>query len=236
MLRMQSVHAKLGGFVILRDVSMVIDPGKTILLIGRNGAGKTTTLRTLMGHVPVESGAMTFDGADLLKLPAYARAGLGIGYAPEDRRLIARFTVEENLLLPMIAMKQPVRLQKERLEAVYELMPELAALRARSGGQLSGGQGKMVALGRALMVGTRIVLLDEPFQGLAPALAQKYADTLLRIRAQRKELAILITESSPKLIEKLSDSALRIERGHIAMVDAFTQTAGEVHGRQQHPG
>ncbi len=224
MLRMQSVHAKLGGFVILRDVSIGIDPGKTTLLIGRNGAGKTTTLRTMMGHVPVESGAMTFDGVDLLKLPAHARAGLGIGYAPEDRRLIASFSVEENLLLPMVALKQPVRLRKERLEAVYALMPELAALRARSGGQLSGGQGKMVALGRALIVGTRIVLLDEPFQGLAPALAQKYADTLRRIRVQRKELAILITESSPKLIQKLSDSALRIERGHIseAPVDALT--------------
>jgi ABC-type branched-subunit amino acid transport system ATPase component len=222
MLRMQSVHAKLGGFVVLRDISIGIDPGKTTLLIGRNGAGKTTTLRTLMGLVPVESGAMSFDGADLLKLPAHARAALGIGYAPEDRRLIASFSVEENLLLSMVALKQPARLRKERLDAVYALMPEVAELRARSGGQLSGGQGKMVALGRALIVGTRMVLLDEPFQGLAPALAQKYADTLRRIREQRRELAILITESSPKLIRKLSDSALRIERGHIseAPVDA----------------
>lgn len=224
MLRMQSVHAKLGGFVILRDVSIEIDSGSTTLLIGRNGAGKTTTLRTVMGLVPVDSGAMTFDGVDLVKLPPHARAGLGIGYAPEDRRLIARFSVEENLLLPMVALKQPAAVCKERLEAVYALMPEIAALRARSGGQLSGGQGKMIALGRALMVGTRIVLLDEPFQGLAPALAQKYADTLRRIREQRKELAILITESTPKLIQKLCDASLQIERGHIseAPADALT--------------
>lgn len=218
MLQIQSVHAKLGGFVILRDVSIGIDPGTTTLLIGRNGAGKTTTLRTVMGHVPVDSGAMTFDGVDLVKLPAHARAGLGIGYAPEDRRLIARFSVEENLLLPMVALKQPATVCKERLEAVYALMPEIGALRARSGGQLSGGQGKMIALGRALMVGTRIVLLDEPFQGLAPALAQKYADTLRRIREQRKELAILITESTPKLIQKLCDTVLQIERGHVSKV------------------
>ena len=216
MLRMQSVHAKLGGFVILRDVSIAIDAGKTTLLIGRNGAGKTTTLRTLMGLVPVESGTISLDGTDLLALPAHGRAELGVGYAPEDRRLIASFSVEENLLLPMVALKEPARLRKERLDGVYALMPELIELRARSGGQLSGGQGKMVALGRALMVGTRIVLLDEPFQGLAPALAHKYADTLRRIREQRKDLAVLITESSPKLIQSLADTALRIERGHVS--------------------
>ena len=215
MLRMQSVHAKLGGFVILRDVSVAIDAGRTILLIGRNGAGKTTMLRTLMGLVPVESGTIDLEGTDLLALPAHGRAELGIGYAPEDRRLIASFSVEENLLLPMVALNRPTRLRKERLDGVYALMPELIELRTRSGGQLSGGQGKMVALGRALMVGTRIVLLDEPFQGLAPALAHKYAETLRRIREQRKDLAVLITESSPKVIQSLADTALRIERGHV---------------------
>jgi ABC-type branched-subunit amino acid transport system ATPase component len=219
MLRMQSVRVKLGGFVILRDVSIAIDPGRTTLLIGSNGAGKTTTLRALMGLVPADGGSMAFDGVDLMRLPAHGRAELGIGYAPEDRRLIASFSVEDNLLLPLLALGSSARLRRERLEAVYALLPELTELRGRGGGQLSGGQGKMVALGRALMIGARIVLLDEPFQGLAPALAHKYAATLQRIREQRPELAILITESSPKFIQKLADATLRIERGHISEID-----------------
>ncbi|HZA00842.1 MAG TPA: ATP-binding cassette domain-containing protein, partial [Hyphomicrobiaceae bacterium] len=148
---------------------------------------------------------------------------LGLGYAPEERRLIARFTVEENLLLSMIALRQPAHLAKRRLEVIYGLMPELTELRERPGGHLSGGQGKMVALGRALMVGTRMVLLDEP--GLAAGLAVKYADTLRRVREQRKELALLIAESGPRLVHNLADHALRIERGKVtaAPVDMLAQ-------------
>jgi branched-chain amino acid transport system ATP-binding protein len=219
MLQMRSVHAGFGNFGVLRDVSLDLAPGKTTLLIGRNGAGKTTTLRTIMGLVPVERGTLGLDGTNLLEVPPHARAGLGIGYAPEDRRLIASFTVEDNLLLPMIALRQPARLQAQRLQAVYELIPELAELRRRPGGYLSGGQGKMAALGRALMVGTRVVLLDEPFQGLAAALAASYAEALRRVREQCPDLSILITESSPKLVERIADSILRIERGSIVRAD-----------------
>jgi ABC-type branched-subunit amino acid transport system ATPase component len=217
MLKLRSVHAGMGGFVVLRDVSFELEAGKTTVLVGRNGAGKTTTLRAIMGLVPVDRGSVMLDGINLLETPPHGRAALGIGYAPEDRRLIASFTVEENLLLPMIALRQPARVGKQRLEAVYALMPELAELRERSGGHLSGGQGKMVAFGRALMVGTRIVLLDEPFQGLASALAITYTDTLRRVREQRKDLCLLIAESSPRLVHDLADSALRIERGKVTV-------------------
>jgi ABC-type branched-subunit amino acid transport system ATPase component len=172
-------------------------------------------LRTIMGLVPVARGALTLDGMDLLDQPAHARAALGIGYAPEDRRLIPSFTVEDNLLLPLLALREPAPLQAQRLEEVYELMPQLSDLRRRPGGYLSGGQGKMAALGRALMVGTRVVLLDEPFQGLATALAHAYAETLWRVREQRRDLALLITESSPKLVHRIANSALRIERGSV---------------------
>jgi ABC-type branched-subunit amino acid transport system ATPase component len=161
MLRMHSVRVKVGGFVVLRDVSIDLEPGRTTVLIGRNGAGKTTTLRTIMGLHAIEAGRLTFNDVDLVTLATHRRAQLGIGYAPEDRRLIPEFSVEENLLLPMLALNLPVGVRRERLAAVYELLPEVAALRGRSGGQLSGGQGKMVALARALMVGTRAVLLDE---------------------------------------------------------------------------
>jgi ABC-type branched-subunit amino acid transport system ATPase component len=215
MLRMRSVRVSVGGFVVLRDVSIDIKPGRTTVLIGRNGAGKTTTLRTIMGLLPIEGGHLTLDDVDLSTVATHERAHLGIGYAPEDRRLIPDFSVEENLLLPMLALNLPAGVRRKRLASVYELLPEVAALRLRSGGQLSGGQGKMVALARALMVATRAVLLDEPFQGLAPALALSYAATLARVREQHKDLAMLVTESSPKLLDKVVDVSLRIERGHI---------------------
>jgi branched-chain amino acid transport system ATP-binding protein len=216
MLQMRAVQAGFGSAIVLRDVTIDLAPGATTVLVGRNGAGKTTLLRTIMGLVPIARGNLSLDGVDLLHRPAHARAALGIGYAPEDRRLIASFTVEENLLLPLLALHAPAPLRAERLAEVYDLMPQLAELRRRPGGYLSGGQGKMAALGRALMAGTRVVLLDEPFHGLATALANTYAETLGRVRTQRRDLALLITESSPQLVRRIADAALRIERGSVA--------------------
>jgi branched-chain amino acid transport system ATP-binding protein len=216
---MRAVQAGFGSAVVLRDVSVALAPGATTVLVGRNGAGKTTLLRAIMGLVPIARGSLSLDDVDLLHQPAHARAALGIGYAPEDRRLIASFTLEENLLLPLLALHAPAALRAERLAEVYALMPQLAELRRRPGGYLSGGQGKMAALGRALMVGTRVILLDEPFQGLATALAHAYAETLSLVRAQRRDLALLITESSPQLVRRIADAALRIERGSVAPAD-----------------
>lgn len=215
MLKMENVCVSIGGIPILRDVSIELAAAHTTVLIGRNGAGKTTTLRAIMGLLPLDAGRILIDGMDLAGVPNYRRAALGIGYAPEDRRLIPDFTVEENLLLPALALNFSADLRRERLEGVYELLPEIADLRRRGGGFLSGGQGKMVALARALMVGTRVVLLDEPFQGLAPALALNYAETLARVRDQRKDLTLLVTESSPRLLDKIVDRSLLIERGHV---------------------
>jgi branched-chain amino acid transport system ATP-binding protein len=151
----------------------------------------------------------------LHRLPAHARAGQGVGYAPEDRRLIPAFNVEENILLPALAVNMPAPERARRLAEVYDLLPQLAAMRARPGGGVSGGQGKMVALGRALMVADRVLMLDEPFQGLAPALALDYARTLGRLRDSRPDLALLVTESSPHLLDALADETLVIERGVI---------------------
>ncbi|RAH98941.1 ABC transporter ATP-binding protein [Acuticoccus sediminis] len=215
MLALDDVRVSLAGHTVLRGVSFELPQGKTTVLVGRNGAGKTTTLRAIMGIVPLTAGRVTLDGDDLTARPDHARAGLGIGYAPEDRRMIPAFSVEENLLLPTVALNMPATLTRERLAAVYELMPELVDLRGRPGGSLSGGQGKMVALGRALMVATRAILLDEPFQGLAPALALNYARTLARVRDLRGDLALLVTESSPHLLKGVADRALRIERGEV---------------------
>ncbi len=214
-LRLEKVRVRLSEHLVLRDVTMSIAPARTTVLIGRNGAGKTTTLRSIMGLVALDGGRILLDDLDLATIAPYDRARHGIGYGPEDRRLIAEFSVEDNLLLPAVAMRFSVALRKQRLEEIYVLLPEVAAFRSRPGGVLSGGQGKMVALGRALMVGTRYVLLDEPFQGLAPALALSYADTLGRLRRTRPDLGLLITESTPKLLDKIVDTSLAIERGEV---------------------
>jgi branched-chain amino acid transport system ATP-binding protein len=215
MLRLDQVRVRFHDQVVLRGVNMDVPASKTTVLIGRNGAGKTTTLRTIMGVLPLQSGRMLLDDLDLAGLAAHERAGLGIGYAPEDRRLIPDFSVQDNILVPAIALKLAAAERRRRLDEVFALLPEVAEFRQRSGGVLSGGQGKMVALGRALMAGTRYVLLDEPFQGLAPALALAYANTLVRLRQNRPQLGLLITESTPRLLDKIVDFSLLIERGEI---------------------
>jgi ABC-type branched-subunit amino acid transport system ATPase component len=215
MLRLDQVRAGIEQHLVLRNVSFTIMPSRTTVLIGRNGAGKTTTLRSIMGLLSLDGGRILLDDLDLATVPSYQRAGLGIGYAPEDRRLIPAFSVEENLLLPAIALNLPADERKRRLAEIYALLPEVAALRDRPAGVLSGGQGKMVALGRALVAGTRYVLLDEPFQGLAPALALSYVNALVRLRRSRPDLGLLITESTPKLLDKIVDSLLIIERGEV---------------------
>ena len=227
MLRLEKVRVRFYDQLVLRDVSMKVASSRTTVLIGRNGAGKTTTLRCIMGLLPLEGGRILFDDVDLATVPVHDRARLGIGYAPEDRRLISDVSVEDNLLLPAIALSFPATERKRRLDEVYALLPEIAITRKRAAGVLSGGQGKIVALGRALMVGTRYVLLDEPFQGLAPVLALSYADTLAQLRQTRPNLGLLITESTPKLLEKIVDSSLLIERGEVTELTKLTgpQTA-----------
>jgi len=216
MLRLDQVRAAIAQHVVLRQVSFEVMPSCTTVLIGRNGAGKTTTLRSIMGLLPLTGGSILLDDQNLADVPSFHRAGLGIGYAPEDRRLISSCSVEENLLLPAIALNLSASERRRRLMEIYGLLPELAEFRKRDAGVLSGGQGKMVALGRALVAGTRYVLLDEPFQGLAPALALTYADALARLRRSRPELGLLITESTPKLLDKIVDSSLTIERGEVS--------------------
>jgi ABC-type branched-subunit amino acid transport system ATPase component len=215
MLRLEDVTVDLAGVAVLRRVSLQVPPGARVALIGRNGAGKTTTLRTLIGLVPSREGRISLDGRDCTTLPAHRRAALGIGYAPEERRLFGSFSVRSNILLPAEVLSLPGLEVARRSDLIFDLMPELRELSGRRAAGLSGGQGKMVALGRALMVGTRAILLDEPFQGLAPALALRYADALGRLRAALPEVAILITESSPDLLASLVDETFVIERGEI---------------------
>ena len=214
MLSFENVNVAIEGAPVLRNVSFSVEAGASAALIGRNGAGKTTTVRTIMGFTKA-SGMVRLGGQDLGSIPPHRRPSLGIGYAPEDRRLFSAFTVEENIVLPGRVAKLSVEQIRQRLDRAYAVLPELAELAKRPAGSVSGGQGKMVALGRALMLGTRLLILDEPFQGLAPVLAQRYAEALRRLRTQDRGITLLITESNPKLLATFANATLTIERGEI---------------------
>ena len=216
MLTVSNLSVAIANAPILRGVSFKLAAGETVALVGRNGAGKTTTLRSIMGLTALGGGAIQFEGVELTQVAPHLRPRLGIGYAPEDRRLFSAFTVEENILLPAEVGKLPKAETARRLERAYSILPELTEMAARPAGSVSGGQGKMVALARALMLGTKLIFLDEPFQGLAPALARRYGEALQRLRGFDPALTLLITESNPGLLERFASRTLLIERGEIS--------------------
>jgi branched-chain amino acid transport system ATP-binding protein len=210
MLEVDKLTAAIGATEIIREASLSVGDGQMCGIIGVNGAGKTTLMRALMGAVGAR-GSATFDGTDLVGAPAHARAALGIGYMPEDRRLVPEFTVEQNILMPTWSVATPDR--DQRLQWIYGLLPEIARFEGRRAFELSGGQQKLVALGRALMAGRRFLLLDEPFEGIAPVLAQRLAQVLLNLRRER--ISVLIAESNRIHVEGLLDRTYFIERGAV---------------------
>lgn len=215
MLVLENISTTIAGISVLRGVSATLSRGTTVAVVGRNGAGKTTLLRLIMGFREGHQGRVLMDGQDFAKVPARLRAKLGIGYAPEDRVMFPSFTVEENLRFPCEVIGMPRRAVDARLAETLDIVPELTAMLPRSGAALSGGQGKMAALGRAIMSGERLVLLDEPFQGLAPVLAQQYSTSLLRLHRARPELCVVITESNRSLLKDIPTQTLVLERGEL---------------------
>ena len=215
MLKIDHVSASIAGNTVLRGISTEFSAGQLLAVVGRNGAGKTTLLRAIMGLLPLSAGTIAMNGEDLSRVPAHRRTSLGIGYAPEDRVMYPTFSVEENLRLPCDVLGLDVAEIDQRLARVLEVVPQLREMLPRSGSALSGGQGKMAALGRALMVGTRLILLDEPFQGLAPVLANQYAESLRKLHQIAPELCIVVTESNRSLLRDLPDAALILERGEL---------------------
>ncbi|HEX5232963.1 MAG TPA: ATP-binding cassette domain-containing protein [Bradyrhizobium sp.] len=211
MFRVTDLNVSIGPVPIIRSASFALEEGDFCGMIGRNGSGKTTLFRSIMGAIPA-SGMAKLGEVDLLKLLPHLRVAHGIGYMPEDRRLVPEFTVEENVRLPALSLK--MRDADRRLDWIFGLMPEVAQFRARSSLELSGGQQKMVALARALMAGRRLLLLDEPFEGLAPALARRLGEVLANLKTEG--ISILVAESNEVHVVDLLSRAFRIERGSVS--------------------
>ncbi len=217
MLHIEALDVSIASVSILRSVNMDVPTGRFVGLIGRNGAGKTTLMRSIMGILPPRQGSIGFDGKPLGKIPVHQRAREGIGYMPEDRRLVPSLSVEENVLIPAWCAKVPD--PRQRLAQVYAMIPEVEAFAGRKALQLSGGQQKLVALARALMCGTKLLLLDEPFEGVAPVLAKRLAEVIAGLKQQG--LSIVLTESDLSHSRALLDVVYAIDRGEVSIVSTL---------------
>ena len=211
MLDIQSIDVNIGATPILRGVTLEVPSGSMCGLIGRNGAGKTTFMRAVMGALQSKTGGIDFDGQNLRDAPAYRRAHIGIGFMPEDRRLVPQLTAEENILLPTWTID--IEGVEDRLSWIYKLMPEVEEFRNRGATELSGGQQKFVAFARALMVGTKLLMLDEPSEGIAPVFAQRMVEIMASLKEEGE--SVLVAESNDKHIKDLLDKTYVIERGSI---------------------
>jgi branched-chain amino acid transport system ATP-binding protein len=211
MLELSDVSVSIKRTNILQNVALHVPNGSVVGLIGRNGAGKTTLMRTVMGFLPADQGEVRFQDQSLTRLPAHKRARVGIGYMPEDRKLVPMLTVEENILLSFWATKNDKLPQ--RLPWVYEMIPEVTEFSGRKAMDLSGGQQKLVALARALFCGTKLLMLDEPFEGVAPALAQRLAEVVADLKEHGQ--SVLLSESDQVHSAELLDRLYIIERGSV---------------------
>ena len=205
-----TVH--INAIDIIRSANLDVEANQFVGLLGRNGAGKTTVLRALMGALPTEGGRIIFDGEDISREVPYKRAFRSIGYMPDTCRLIPDLTARENIMLPMTMVGAPDR--ETTIAWLVNRIPEIDALLSRKASQLSGGQQKLVALARAMSIGKKLLLLDEPIEGVAPSLAMRILDVLISLK--KEGWTILTAESNEDHIRGLPDSLYLIERGEIA--------------------
>lgn len=208
MLTVKKINQYYGGSHILRDVSFEAQQGKVTVLLGRNGVGKTTLLKSLMGLIPIKTGSIEFNGQPVQTKTPYERARAGIGFVPQGREIFARLTVEENLKMGLAYKKAGTPIPAE----LYELFPVLKQMLHRRGGDLSGGQQQQLAIARALAAGPKLLILDEPTEGIQPSII-KDIGRVIRMLADRGEMAIVLVEQYYDFAEELADDYLVMERG-----------------------
>jgi branched-chain amino acid transport system ATP-binding protein len=218
MLEVEGIHTFYGLSHILFGVSLKVDPKEVVCLLGRNGAGKTTTMKSVMGITPPKQGIIRYKGEEIRGLEPYLLARKGIGYIPDDRRIFADLTVGENLEIAIREAKGGEGWNKER---VYELFPALKDIEHRRGGCLSGGEQKMLAIARALMGNPEFILLDEPFEGLAPLLVFALEDRIRKLR--EAGLTVLIAEQNVRSTLRISDRGYIIDNGQIRYHGSITE-------------
>ncbi|MBY0336213.1 MAG: ABC transporter ATP-binding protein [Acetobacteraceae bacterium] len=211
LLDLREVHAHYGRAHILQGVTLSVAPGEVLALLGRNGAGKSTTMKAIMGLVRPSGGEVRFEGTDLAGREPHEIARAGIGYVPEERRIFTELTVAENLSVG----RRPPRagLEPWSEARIFEIFPPLAAMRARAGGRMSGGEQQMLTIGRTLMGNPRLLLLDEPSEGLAPVIVERMADAILRLK--REGLTVLLSEQNLHFARIVADRAAVLEKGRI---------------------
>jgi urea transport system ATP-binding protein len=210
MLKVEHVHQYYGGSHILRDVSFEVPEGTLTVLMGRNGVGKTTMVKALMGIVPVRQGDISFNGKLINKLPSYERVASGIAYVPQGREIFPRLTVEENLFIGAASHQAPKKIP----EYIYDLFPILKDMSSRNGGDLSGGQQQQLAIGRALMSQPKMIILDEPTEGIQPNIIQQIGKTLVQL-VKEQGMTILLIEQYLDFIREVADKYVVMSRGEI---------------------
>ena len=210
MLNVQHIHQYYGGSHILRNVSLTAQPGQITVLLGRNGVGKTTLLKSLMGLVPIREGSISFEGQVITRATPYERARAGIGYVPQGREIFNRLSVEDNLRMGLATRPGNARIPPE----LFELFPILDQMRHRRGGDLSGGQQQQLAIARALAGGPKLLVLDEPTEGIQPSIIKDIGRVIQQL-AQRGDMAILLCEQYYDFAQELADQYLVMERGEI---------------------
>ncbi|MFN4352115.1 MAG: urea ABC transporter ATP-binding subunit UrtE [Hylemonella sp.] len=210
MLNVKNINQYYGGSHILRDVSLNAEKGKVTVVLGRNGVGKTTLLKSLMGLVPIKSGSIEFEGQAIQKTTPYERARVGIGFVPQGREIFARLTVEENLRMGLASKPGGTPIPAE----LYELFPVLKQMLNRRGGDLSGGQQQQLAIARALAAGPKLLVLDEPTEGIQPSII-KDIGRVIRMLADRGDMAILLVEQYYDFAQELADEYVVMERGAV---------------------
>jgi branched-chain amino acid transport system ATP-binding protein len=219
-LAVTNLEARYGQARILFDVSFGVGEGEAVALLGRNGAGKTTTLRSIVGLVADRKGAIAFQGEDILRMPTHEIGRRGLGWVPEDRRIFTELTVLENLEVGKQAPRKGAPTWTP--ERLFELFPNLAEMRQRLGGRMSGGEQQMLTIARTLMGNPSLVLLDEPSEGLAPKIVEQMAAAILAMK--REGLALVISEQNLRFARLISDRAVIIEKGRIR----YTGTIAEL--------